>query len=220
MKRFLLLFCAVMLVCSIMIVPAFAAETISAVGFSDFMAYLPSEVPSGYYTLSLFADGDTLHGVTFVSEPFFVGEYIGDDVEMGFITSPVSFGIKDDIDGVGTVDVLLVFAHFNDPDVGEFNCLIIESGEDSYFTYYEDGKYSLDLTPVEPEPGSPISSVLDVFSGIGSWITGQLSAATSLFWNSAAGELTFMGVLVVLGLAFAVIFLLIGIFQRFLRFGG
>lgn len=77
--------------------------------------------------------------------------------------------------------------------------------------------------PVDPEPesgGSLISNVASIFGSVGSWIAGQLGTATSLFWNADAGALTFLGVLAVCALAIAVIFLIIVICSRFLRFRG
>lgn len=63
-----------------------------------------------------------------------------------------------------------------------------------------------------------VSAVTGVFSEIGSWITSTINDLTVLFY--ADGSLTFLGVLAVCGLAFSVVFLLIGIIQRFLHFGG
>lgn len=64
-----------------------------------------------------------------------------------------------------------------------------------------------------------VTAVLDVFSAIGQWIAEELPTYMTMFY-SAEGGLTFLGVLAVAGLAFSVVFLLIGIIQRFLHFGG
>lgn len=220
MKRFLLLFCTVVLICSIMIVPAFAAETIVATDFNDYVV-LPSAIPAGQYTLT-FGIKSSTSNLVLTSEVFWVGEYVVDGDESGFITSP--FLLSNDDDGFVSFSCVLTFVTVTDPVDGEIYLSVVElDGE--YYKFDEDAEYVFILTPydgipVEPEPGSPIGGVLDVFSGIGSWITGQLSAATSLFWNATSGELTFLGILAVVGLAFAVIFLLIGIIQRFLQFRG
>lgn len=63
-----------------------------------------------------------------------------------------------------------------------------------------------------------VTAVTGVFTAIGSWITTTIPTLTELFY--AEGNLTFLGVLAVCGLAFSVVFLLIGIIQRFLHFGG
>lgn len=69
-----------------------------------------------------------------------------------------------------------------------------------------------------------LNAVLDVFSAIGEWFSDFVPTLFSLFWTpGAAGEpgaLTFLGVLAVAGLAFSVVFLVIGLIQNFLHFRG
>lgn len=60
--------------------------------------------------------------------------------------------------------------------------------------------------------------ILEVFSSVGTWIVTAVTNIIPMFY--AEGALTFMGVLAVAGLAFSVVFLLIGIIQRFLHFAG
>lgn len=57
-----------------------------------------------------------------------------------------------------------------------------------------------------------------MFEQIGTWISGAVNNLVPMFY--AENSLTFLGVLAVAGLAFSVVFLLIGIIQRFLHFGG
>lgn len=64
-----------------------------------------------------------------------------------------------------------------------------------------------------------LSAITGVFDTISDWIIGAVPGVTALFWDATTG-LTFMGTLAVAGLAFSVVFLLIGIVQRFLHFGG
>lgn len=67
-----------------------------------------------------------------------------------------------------------------------------------------------------------LEAILGVFTTVGEWIPNAISAMVPIFWTAGtdgAGSLTFMGVLAVAGLAFSVIFLVIGIIQKFLRFG-
>lgn len=70
-----------------------------------------------------------------------------------------------------------------------------------------------------------LTQVLSVFEAIGDWIVESLPTFTALFYTAptggeTTGSLTFLGVLAVAGLAFSVVFLLIGIIQRFLHFAG
>lgn len=70
---------------------------------------------------------------------------------------------------------------------------------------------------------SVLTSILEVFTAIGEWIPDAVEAMIPMFWIAGAdgaGTLTFMGVLAVSGLAFSVIFLIIGLIQRFLHFAG
>lgn len=63
-----------------------------------------------------------------------------------------------------------------------------------------------------------LDSILAVFSAVGEWITTAIGALVPMFY--AEGALTFLGILAIAGLAFSVVFLLIGIIQRFLHFAG
>lgn len=68
-----------------------------------------------------------------------------------------------------------------------------------------------------------LSAILAVFTEIGEWIPTAITNMIPIFWTageSGGGTLTFMGVLAVAGLAFSVVFLVIGIIQRFLHFAG
>ena len=66
---------------------------------------------------------------------------------------------------------------------------------------------------------SIVESITGVFSDIGTWITGQLTTVSALFYVPETG-LTFLGVLAVCGLGFSVIFMLINVIQGFLHFRG
>lgn len=66
---------------------------------------------------------------------------------------------------------------------------------------------------------SIIAAILAVFSQIGDWILETVPNMMPLFYAADTG-LTFLGVLAVAGLAFSVVFLMIGIVQRFLHFRG
>lgn len=67
-----------------------------------------------------------------------------------------------------------------------------------------------------------LTSILAVFSSVGEWISGAVTDLIPMFYV-ATGEsagLTFLGVLAVAGLAFSVVFLVIGVIQNFLHFRG
>lgn len=64
-----------------------------------------------------------------------------------------------------------------------------------------------------------LEAILAVFSAVGAWIGTAVQSLIPMFYVAETG-LTFLGVLAVAGLAFSVIFLIIGIIQRFLHFGG
>lgn len=64
-----------------------------------------------------------------------------------------------------------------------------------------------------------IEAITDVFSSIAGWIPDAISSLTPVFWLPETG-LTFMGTLAVAGLAVSIVFLMMGIIQRFLHFGG
>lgn len=66
--------------------------------------------------------------------------------------------------------------------------------------------------------GTVLSNILEVFSAVGQWISTAVTALIPMFY--AEGELTFLGVLAVAGLAFSVAFLIIGLIQNFLHFRG
>lgn len=63
-----------------------------------------------------------------------------------------------------------------------------------------------------------LTSILDVFDAVSTWIGEAVTAVIPMFYGESG--LTFLGVLAVAGLAFSVIFLVIGIIQNFLHFRG
>lgn len=63
-----------------------------------------------------------------------------------------------------------------------------------------------------------LGAILDVFSNVGTWISESVNDLMPMFYGESG--LTFIGVLAVAGLAFSVVFLIIGIIQNFLHFRG
>jgi hypothetical protein len=66
---------------------------------------------------------------------------------------------------------------------------------------------------------SVLDAILAVFMAIGEWIADAVQALIPMFYVAETG-LTFLGVLAVAGLAFSVVFLILGIIQNFLHFRG
>ena len=72
---------------------------------------------------------------------------------------------------------------------------------------------------MEGAASNVLSDVLKVFGQIGAWIPTAVEDLLPIFWSAESG-LTFLGVLAVAGLAFSVIFLVMGLIQNFLHFRG
>lgn len=66
---------------------------------------------------------------------------------------------------------------------------------------------------------SVVSAITDVFSAIGTWISNAVTDLLPMFYSTETG-LTFIGTLAVCGLAFSIVFLLIGLISNFLSFRG
>lgn len=62
-----------------------------------------------------------------------------------------------------------------------------------------------------------VTAITSIFSAIGTWITDSLTDLQSVFWSNDG--LTFLGTLAILGLGMGIVFLLIGLIQKFLKFG-
>lgn len=64
-----------------------------------------------------------------------------------------------------------------------------------------------------------LEAILAVFTAIGTWIGEAVNDLMPMFYTAGeSGGLTFLGVLAVAGLAFSVIFLIVGLIQNFLHF--
>lgn len=66
-----------------------------------------------------------------------------------------------------------------------------------------------------------VGAITQVWTEIMTWITTALGSIQDVFYTAgvdgAAGELTFLGVLAVVGVAIGIAFLIIGVIQNFLR---
>lgn len=63
-----------------------------------------------------------------------------------------------------------------------------------------------------------VNAITGVFTNIAGWITNVIPTVTAVFY--AEGQLTFLGVLAVCGLAVSIFFLIMGLVQNFLHFRG
>lgn len=66
-----------------------------------------------------------------------------------------------------------------------------------------------------------VGAITQVWTEIMTWITTALGSIQDVFYTAGtggeAGELTFLGVLAVIGVAIGIAFLIIGVIQNFLR---
>lgn len=69
-----------------------------------------------------------------------------------------------------------------------------------------------------------LEAVFDVFGAIGDWFTQFIPTLFALFWTPAStgegGSLTLLGVLAIAGLGLSVVFLCLGLVQKFFHWGG
>lgn len=65
---------------------------------------------------------------------------------------------------------------------------------------------------------SVITAILSVFAAISEWIVTSVQAMIPIFF--ADGALTFLGTLSIAGLSFSIVFLLLGLIQKFMHFAG
>lgn len=63
-----------------------------------------------------------------------------------------------------------------------------------------------------------VTAIFSVFTAVSDWLVDAIQAVVPLFYAAETG-LTFLGTLAIIGVGISVIFLCIGIVQRFLKFG-
>lgn len=182
MKRFLLLFCTVVLLCAIMIVPTSASEVIVAHYENDhFESFtnFTSLIPAGEYNVSFYIpELDTtfdLGSYDLILKPYYINcapdDPLKDAVIMAFQYS--------------TDNQEFVFEFVWNPLDGVYS--LVEDDEFISFAaaFVDDGEYfdvTVELTPVEPEPISPVDAVdaIGAFfqSGL-TWFTSVISVISS-----------------------------------------
>lgn len=69
-----------------------------------------------------------------------------------------------------------------------------------------------------------ITAMTGVFDAVFTWIMSAVNAVIPIFWTAGVGEkpgeLTFLGILALIGLAISIFFLLVGLIQNFLHLRG
>lgn len=69
-----------------------------------------------------------------------------------------------------------------------------------------------------------ITAMTNVFDAVFTWILSAVNAVIPIFWTAGtgdtAGQLTFLGILALIGLAISIFFLLVGLIQNFLHLRG
>lgn len=69
-----------------------------------------------------------------------------------------------------------------------------------------------------------ITAMTSVFTAVFTWIQTAINSVIPLFWTAGTGDtggqLTFLGVLSIIGLAISIFFLLVGLIQNFLHLRG
>lgn len=68
---------------------------------------------------------------------------------------------------------------------------------------------------METVASSVITAITAVFTAIGNWLVGSITAMEAVFW--AEGALTFVGTLAVVGLAIAVILMVLAMIRSYLQ---
>lgn len=195
MKKYLLILPCLLLCFMLVAVPVSAAEVDS---FSISISGGGCEAPSydaGVYHLNVFV-GDVIVASV-------------DDFNLLHTCETYVINFATPVDGVDSISF--------DSQGDENGCWLTVCNP------FEDRIVVLEFSPqqvVSSGTGSPLSSIVGIFSDIGSWIADNIGNAVSLFWNAESQSLTLIGVLSVCGLSVSIVFLLIGIVSRFLKFGG
>lgn len=100
------------------------------------------------------------------------------------------------------------------------NCFFVCSAE-FYRDYIQgtgDKGFTISVSVPEPFTESFLDSLFSIFADVGEWLRSQVEFIISIFWNAAAGEFTFFGVLSLISLGFGVVLLLIKVLLNFLHF--
>lgn len=216
MKRFLLLFCATVLSCALIVVPAFAYEVGSEPYLwseyaNENMVVFDDPIEDGYYTLTVAFTDDL---IPFIQTPVFE---ITESVDFTFynvLNSDEQLRLWGGLQDDGTYSFFLASVYSD----GDFEYMVpSEPCYDLYVALYSESGAGAPVKGNQPAL-TDSGSIMDVFGVVGTWIIGMLTSMTGIFWTGS--QLTMVGVLAVCGLAFAVVFLIVALISRFLHFRG
>lgn len=212
MNKMLILLSSVVLLFSLLIIPASAAESDFSLTFyeaqsaeSDFLLDAGTYVASFDFVSSNVSD--------WVSDPFEVPEL--------FYQIPEAVAIYRDGEAVYEFSM----ESYEDVFIYTFYDAFDDSADDfsnigtSVVVTFIPSEAGPDV-PVKGESTAVAVSVFDVFAGVGSWIVTSLGSVSGLFWDAAAGNLTILGVLAISALAIGLVLGLVLIVSRWLRFRG
>lgn len=204
MKKFLFIFIPTLLIVSVLAVPCFATNEGTYGHYISPGTYVFDEVisrPSVYSSFTLdfefLSNSQLFNGINAI----YVG-YAGGDM-LYMVTGSESISVY-------TTD----FGWSDD----SYRTISFDRG----FYIYDSVEFTWFLKNLTRIDAGYNSSILDeflsAFTFVGQWISGAASDLTAIFWTGS--ELTFVGILSVSALSFAVSFMMIGLISRFLRFRG
>lgn len=177
---------------------------IAVLAISVSLFCIPAFAAVGFYNMDLTDGIGFLEGMPLGS--YGITLYDVDDVVIGDAT--ITF-IGDACYMVDISDVSLEICY----SVGDIDVTV---ADDDPSIYNGSIQFTWLGMPVE-DSKSLVASVTEVFTSIGQWVVTSLGSLTEFVWDADAGSLTFVGVLSVCGLAFAVTLLVLFIVLRFFR---
>lgn len=212
MKKMVILLSSVVLLFSLLIIPASAAESDFSLTFEEVQT-VESEylLPAGTYVASF--DFVSTNVLDWVSDPFVVPELLYQTSESVVIFREGEAVYEFSMDSYEDIFTYTFYDAFGDP-TDDFSNI----GSSVVVTFIP-SEVGPDV-PVKGDSTAVAVSVFDVFAGVGSWIVTSLGSVSGLFWDAAAGNLTILGVLAISALAIGLVLSLVLIISRWLRFRG
>ena len=196
MKKILIYLTLALCLCSLFAVSVFADTfyqvPVESGGYGTATAY----IPEGDYTISVNIGGTDIASYDFMI-PVLSDEY-PHAFSNSFNYQSVSYGIAIDF-FASRVDVTL---WCNDGDYTLTDVVVSIS----------------DVNTPTPTDDTILDGVFSVFSNIGTYIANAFSGLVGLFWTGE--QLTFLGILGVVGLCVGIVILFIGLISNFIHFRG
>ena len=202
---------AIVAVVAMLALPVFA-DTLYAGSFDeDFGVVICDGVPvSGEYELSLVFHPDFGYSDQTVPVTLTATEIEEDGYAMPVVVGSFQLDYSGE---VRTAEMLILVAIPFDQDNPDQLYNVVQ------FTSSDLGLpvVSFTLSPAPVDPVSPIESVFDIFSSIGSWLSTSLSEFISLFYNVDSG-FTLLGILCVIPIGVSICFLIFILIVNFFKF--